>query len=267
MASAPFNIAETAPGDSDIVSQFPAAERTYRDVVESWLSVDHNTSGQHAKVSLPQVAAPTMATDITAIWQDSSAALLTRNGAGSTEFLQVPPGVVVPFAGSSSPNGWLLCAGQNVSRTTYARLFTAIGTTHGVGDGSSTFGLPSLNGRVVVGKDNMNSTDANRVTTAGSGVDGDTLGATGGAESVVLAEANLPSHTHTVTDPGHLHTFSDVRTTGGGVGITGGSGVSVTTQSSSTDSATTGISLGSTGSGTAHNNMPPSIVLNYIIKV
>lgn len=66
-----------------------------------------------------------------------------------------PSGVVLPFAGSTAPSGWLLCFGQAVSRTTYASLFAAIGTAFGVGDGSTTFNLPDMRGRVPGGKDDM----------------------------------------------------------------------------------------------------------------
>jgi len=75
----------------------------------------------------------------------------------------VPSGVIVPFAGSSSPAGWLFCSGQAVSRTTYAALFTAIGTVYGVGDGSTTFNLPDLRGRVIAGEDDMGGTAAARL--------------------------------------------------------------------------------------------------------
>jgi len=58
----------------------------------------------------------------------------------------VPPGVVLPFAGSVAPDGWLLCQGQAVSRTTYATLFASLGTAYGTGDGSTTFNLPNTQG-------------------------------------------------------------------------------------------------------------------------
>ena len=63
----------------------------------------------------------------------------------------MPAGTVVSYSGSSAPSGWLLCYGQAVSRTTYAGLFSAISTTYGTGDGSTTFNLPDLRGRVVAG--------------------------------------------------------------------------------------------------------------------
>ena len=86
--------------------------------------------------------------------------------------LTPPTGTVVPFAGPSAPTGWLFCFGQTVSRTTYAALFAALGTTYGAGDGSTTFVLPDLRGRLPSGKDDMGGTAASRLTTAGSGVDG-----------------------------------------------------------------------------------------------
>ena len=95
----------------------------------------------------------------------------------------VPAGVVVPFAGATSPSGWLLCHGQAVSRTDYGALFTAIGTTYGTGDGSTTFNLPDLRGRVVAGLDNMGGSAASRLTstTITGGADG--LGEVGGGQT------------------------------------------------------------------------------------
>lgn len=146
-----------------------------------------------------------------------------------------PAGVVLPFAGSTAPTGWLLCFGQAVSRTTYAVLFTALGTAYGAGDGSTTFALPDLRGRIPGGKDNMGGSAASRLTTAGSGVDGTTLGASGGAQTHTLTNAQLPT---------------SVIGTGGST-IARGATVS---------------DLQTVGSGLAHNNTQPTIVLNYIIK-
>lgn len=69
------------------------------------------------------------------------------------EFLRrcLPSGIISPFAGSSVPKGWLLCNGSAVSRTTYSRLFSAIGTAYGEGDGSTTFNLPDLRETVPIG--------------------------------------------------------------------------------------------------------------------
>lgn len=73
-------------------------------------------------------------------------------------------GTVLPFAGSTAPDGWLLCYGQAVSRTTYAVLFAVIGTTYGIGDGSTTFNVPDLRGRVAAGKDDMGGSAAGVIT-------------------------------------------------------------------------------------------------------
>jgi hypothetical protein len=105
-------------------------------------------------------------------------------------------GEIVPFGGSTAPAGALLCYGQAVSRTDYVGLFTVIGTTYGVGDGTTTFNLPDLRGRVVAGEDDMGGSSANRLTNQSGGVDGDTLGAVGGAETHQLTAAELALHSH-----------------------------------------------------------------------
>ena len=71
--------------------------------------------------------------------------------AGVEHFGGFPPGSMIAFAGKAIPEGWLLCNGALVSRTTYAKLFAAIGTAWGAGDGSTTFKLPDADGRVMQG--------------------------------------------------------------------------------------------------------------------
>ena len=115
-------------------------------------------------------------------------------------------GVITAFGGSSAPTGWLLCDGSAVSRSTYADLFAVVSTTYGIGDGSTTFNVPDLKGKVPVGKD-------------ASQTEFDTLGETGGAKTVTLDTTMIPSHSHNVsaythtassgsTDIGHTHTYS-----------------------------------------------------------
>jgi hypothetical protein len=130
----------------------------------------------------------------------------------------VPTGVLNPYAGATAPAGWLLCYGQAISRTTYSTLFTAIGTTYGVGDGSTTFLLPDMRGRVAAGQDDMGGTSADRLTTAGGGLDGDTLGAAGGSQN------------HTTNWHGNVTSAADEAVV------------------------------------TSLGNLPPTIILNYIIK-
>lgn len=102
-------------------------------------------------------------------------------------------GTIQIAAAGTADSGYLLCFGQAVSRTTYASLFTKIGTAYGAGDGSTTFNLPDLRGRMPAGLDNMGGTAANRITSAGSGVNGSTLGAAGGVQNTVVQQANLAS--------------------------------------------------------------------------
>lgn len=95
-------------------------------------------------------------------------------------FSLMPVGASIDYAGTTAPAGWLLEYGQAVSRTTYAALFAAIGTTYGTGDGSTTFNLPDARGRVVAGKDDMGGSAASRLTNTYAGFVGATLGAAGG---------------------------------------------------------------------------------------
>jgi microcystin-dependent protein len=187
----------------------------------------------------------------------SSGDVLQTDGAGTLSFTEVgaaiPAGSLMPYAGSTAPSGWLLSYGQAVSRTTYSALFTAIGTTYGTGDGSTTFNVPDLRGRLVAGQDDMGGVSANRLTGLSGGVDGDTLGASGGAETHTLTTAELAAHTH-----------GD-----GSYAVAGGSGGGSTgflkTGGVAGSTAVTG-SSGSAGSGTAHNNVQPTFILNYIIR-
>lgn len=183
-----------------------------------------------------------------------------------------PVGVVEAFAGSNAPNGWLICDGSQVSRALFPELFSVIGTTYGSGDGFSTFTLPDLRGRTIAGRDgvnNMNNGPTNRLTSTHFGASGTALGNSGGNEAHTLTTAQLPAHSHGITDPGHTHTVPyntgpdtlsgphtgnyDPNTYGGPFNYT-------------TSSRTTGISIQNAGSGNAHNNTQPTIILNYIIK-
>lgn len=189
-------------------------------------------------------------------------------GGGATPTTTIPVGTISPYAGTSAPANWLLCDGAAVSRATYAALFDVTGTAYGVGDGSTTFNVPDLRGRVVAGKDNMGGTTASRLTAAGSGITGTTLGNAGGTETHTLTEAQLAVHTHIQ----NAHTHTSNAGEGSGSGATrdtaygGGDGYKATYY-------TPGLSINNqtatnqnAGSGLAHQNTQPTIITSYIIK-
>ena len=112
---------------------------------------------------------------------------------GATGPDSVPTGSITMFAGTSAPTDWLLCQGQQISRSTYSNLFSVIGTIYGNGDNSTTFNLPNLNGKVPVGLDSTQT-------------EFDSLGETGGAKTITLTVEQMPSHTH--TQNAHNHSAS-----------------------------------------------------------
>lgn len=189
----------------------------------------------------------------------------------------IPAGSIICHAGSVTPNGWKRCDGSEVSRTLFPELFKSIGTTYGVGNGTTTFNLPNFKGRVPVGRDSSQS-------------EFDLLNKVGGEKTHTLSLNEMPqhdhggltssngSHTHSVNDPGHSHTFTTINDDYNG---SGGNPPGFTTDSTgvktwTTSSSATGINLNSNGNhthtisqqggGNAHNNLQPYIVVHYIIK-
>jgi microcystin-dependent protein len=175
----------------------------------------------------------------------------------------IPAGALMPYAGSSAPDGWLLCYGQSLSRATYADLFTAISTTYGAGDDpGNTFAAPDLRGRVVAGEDDMGGSSANRLTNQSGGLNGDTLGATGGAETHTLTALQTAVLSGTISG-----TSTEVNIQQTTVTTTLGNGVDATVGINNTGGITvTGTATVNATGGAAHNNVQPTIILNYIIK-
>lgn len=196
-------------------------------------------------------------------------------------FLQLavnPTGAVLPYAGATAPSGYLLCDGSTFNGDQYPELRDCLGDTYGVHSGTSYY-LPNLKGRVPVGKD-------------ASQTEFDAMGETGGAKTHTLTQTEMPVHTHvqnahnhvifavaTSSDGSHRHDYTTrpnnvARDTNTGAANTS-STTNVTDQTdyAGTHSHTvTGYTLDATatnqnaGSGGAHNNLQPYVVLNYIIK-
>ena len=214
----------------------------------------------------------------------------------SITLTHLPTGAVVAYTGSTAPSGWVLADGSAVSRATYPELFSSIGVTYGAGDGSTTFNVPNLKGRTIVGQDSAQT-------------EFDVLGETGGANSVALTTAQMPSHTHTVSshahttnhdhaaastsaDGSHSHTSTYAYYVSSFIGSAGSwdwmainnpypGYRSASTQTSSTDGAhqhtvdlpnlavntgSTTATNQSTGGSTAHTNLQPYMALRYIIS-
>ena len=191
----------------------------------------------------------------------------------------------MPFAGTVAPENYLFCDGSAVSRTTYATLFGVIGTTFGAGDGSSTFNLPDLSGRVPLGVSQVHA-----------------LGTTGGSETVTLTKSELPAHVHVVPQHGHENTIeattpefshsitqpvfkytaSRSSNAASGWDIRAYTSTTTSTAKRSTDVAVAdhtasdctmsgaitdkaAFDSGTIGGGLAHNNMQPYLPVNFVI--
>jgi microcystin-dependent protein len=182
----------------------------------------------------------------------------------------VPLGAGMPYFGTTTPNSsFAFPGGQAISRTTYATLFSLIGTTYGSGDGSATFTLPDATGRLLA----MKEATATRLTTAGGGVDGGTLGATGGQQSRTLLTANLPPYTPAgsitnggITVNGSWATGGSTNNNGGGGG---GSFGAFTTFTGATASQAGSTFAGTVqgGTSTAVQTLPPLLVANFIMRI
>lgn len=175
-----------------------------------------------------------------------------------------PPGSVKAYAGAAAPTGYLLCDGAAVSRTTYARLFAAVGVVFGAGDGVTTFNLPDLRGRAPIGAG------------AGAGLTARALAAQVGEESVTLTagQSGLPAHSHGVFDPQHAHGTTDGKSfqtaqnsnTGPNAGASPYGAQNII---GATAVASTGITVQNSvaaSAASAHTNMQPSIALNWIVR-
>jgi microcystin-dependent protein len=196
-------------------------------------------------VPMPQVGPPTTGTwrlgtlamdAVGALWRCSAPGTpgsWEQVGGGGPAVVGFVAGDLKPWPGAAIPAGWLDCDGALVSRATYAALFAAIGTAWGAGDGGTTFALPDLRRRTLVGAGGT-----------GTGTLGNTVGNVGGAETHTLTTAQMPAHTHPAITAGSF--------VGNGFGGGNSQGRNGNT--------------GSTGGGGAHNNLQPSAVVRWLIK-
>jgi microcystin-dependent protein len=228
---------------------------------------------------------PANSTAVTPASTDSSTKIATTAYVTSA----IPIGAVLPFAGSVAPAGWALCFGQNITRASAPLLSALLAAStpaypYGAGDGSTTMGLPDLRGRVPFGKDDMGGTGAGKLTnSAAGGIVGTTLGAVGGEQAHAPTNAEMIAHTHTgsvtsgtTNDPGnHQHIQTGTGSTGGGVlanvasgtATSAGGGTSSSTTAAGSHTHNVSANIPSDGSSGAHNNVPPGIVLTYIIRI
>lgn len=214
-------------------------------------------------------------TPYTAVYSNSTGIFYLRGFYGNP--YNIPIGASVDFWGSTVPNSaFALCYGQAISRTTYGALFSLFGTTYGVGDGSTTFNVPDLRGRVIAGRDDMGGTAASRLTISYFGSSGATLGAANGAEFHVLSISEMPAHTHanTLIDPGHSHNLnSNPAYAGQGTAFwqTGGPAPASSANAFQLliNSAATNVTINnaSAGSGSAHAIVQPTIIANKLLRI
>jgi len=200
-----------------------------------------SSSGNQGVPNITQPLVNLPSFTITRPWFLFFQSLWTRLGAYQGN-LTVPSGMIGDFAGTVAPSGWLACDGSAVARAQYSGLFSAIGTSWGTGDGKTTFNLPNLQNVFLMG--------------AGT----NKVGSSGGKSAITLTTAQLPAHTHGVTDPGHFHASlvaDSINTTGTAVGAT---------QAGNTSPATTGITIQNTGSGAPITILPPYATVLKVIK-
>jgi microcystin-dependent protein len=190
--------------------------------------------------------------------------VLQSDGSGNLSFTAlpqaVPTGSVHMMATTTAPSGYLKCNGAAVSRTTYADLFAIIGTTHGEGDGSSTFNVPDLRGEFVRGWDDGRGVDSGR-SFASSQSDANKQHNHGVTD---------PGHGHSVNDPGHFHNVAYSNSDSGdgvieesGVGLSGYEPTETATTGIAVNLGHTGISINNAGGSEAR---PRNIAMMYVIK-
>ncbi len=214
-------------------------------------------------------------TPYVAVYNNTDGAFYLRGFFGNP--YNIPVGASLDYWLPTAPNSsFAFPYGQAISRTTYATLFAAMGTTYGTGDGSTTFNLPDLRGRVVGSPDNMGGTDAGRLSDANSSiaVHRFTLGGAGGAVTHTLVTSNLPPYTPSGSVSSSLSNGTipsgGFNISGGGAGGTqlgygAGTGGSIGINGGGVSSSFTGAAQG--GTSTSFEGMQPTILANRILRI
>jgi microcystin-dependent protein len=237
-------------------------------------TVTLNVDGLGAKPlrSAPSVELPAgvlvQGTPYVALYNSSDAAFYLQGFYGNP--YSVPIGGSIDYWGTTAPNSsFVLAYGQAISRTTYSSLFSLFSTTFGSGDGSTTFNVPDLRGRVVAGADGMGGSSAGRLTDAVSGIDA--LGDAGGAQSYTILTANLPPYTP-AGGIGGSQTLSNIQTNTAGTYSPQGGGSGTAPFINTNSFPVLGSSFSFTGTAQGGTSTPfsivqPTIVANKLLRV
>jgi microcystin-dependent protein len=200
------------------------------------------------------------------------------HGLGTGLPYSIPLGGMIEYTGTTAPNScFVLPFGQAISRTTYATYFALVGTTYGSGDGSTTFNVIDKRGYVSAGKGDMGGSagggNFGTVSTDNGTIICTTLGSKGGTATHILTSAEIPAHSHTISDPGHTHTGIQGTSNSGaqshGYPVIGNALNNFNSDSAIITSNSTGITgtNANTGGGNAHALLQPTIIVNYVLRV
>jgi len=245
--------------------------------VTNGATVTLNVDGLGAKPlrSAPSVELPAgvlvQGTPYVAIYNSSDAAFYLQSFYGNP--YSVPIGGFIDYGGATAPNSsFVLAYGQAISRTTYPTCFSLFGTTYGSGDGSTTFNVPDLRGRVTAGKDDMGGSTAGRLTSTYFGTGATTLGGVGQSnESNTLVTGNLPPYTPSgsISGTSFIGWFSDGYQPPGG-----GTKNAVATISNTAIGNSVNLNLSGSFTGTAQGGtstpirtVQPTIILNKLLRI
>lgn len=222
-------------------------EYTIQNLTTGNFIVTFNAASAGNIVSTPQGSIMHVFCDGSNVW------LVKNQIPGALTFMGGVSAIPAWIAGCTIPP-YLLCDGTIYNTSVYPALGTLYGSNFG-GNGTTTFGVEDLRGRVPLAYDGTGT----RITVAGSGINGQVLGASADNQSVTLTTAQMPAHNHAITDPGHNHTVNQNSNVGNGSTPAASSSFGGEPPAN-TSVSVTGISIQNTGGGALHTNVQPSQV-------